>query len=249
MLDQAIARDPKFYLVYCQLAAAHNYFYFFGFDHTPARLALAEAALTAAVRLRPEAGETHLARATFFYRCQLDYDHARRELALAREALPNNSEIFELTGYIDRRQGLWHESARSLQRAVELDPRNFFTLQQIAYSYQECRQFRAMAAVLDRALALAPRELDNRVTRALVDLEWRADPRPLHATIRSLLAENPESASDVADQWLYVSLCERDLSAIAQAVAAIPASQGIIETVAHNGIRLGTAEDILEGIG
>src|SRR5437762_9918908 len=44
-LDQAIARDPNFYLAWCQLAAAHNYIYFFGFDHTPARLALAEAAL------------------------------------------------------------------------------------------------------------------------------------------------------------------------------------------------------------
>ena len=31
-------------------------------DHTPARLALAEAALQAATRLRPDAGETHLAR-------------------------------------------------------------------------------------------------------------------------------------------------------------------------------------------
>ena len=70
--------------------------------------------------------------------------------------MPNNSEIFELTGYIDRRQGLWNESARSLQRALALDPRNFFMLQQIALSYQQFRQFRAMAAALDRALALAP---------------------------------------------------------------------------------------------
>lgn len=224
LLDQAITRDPNFYLAYCQLASAHNYFYFFGFDHTPARLALADAMLKAAVRLRPDAGETHLAKATFFYRGNLDYDHARAELALAQNSLPNNSEIFELTGYIDRRQGLWHESARSLQRAVELDPRNYFILQQIASSYQESRQFGAMAAALDRALALAPDDLDNRVTRALVDLEWRADTRPLHQAIQSLLAENPKSAPDLGDQWLYVSLCERDLSAAAQAAAVIPES-------------------------
>jgi len=220
-LDQAIARDSNFYLAYCQLAAAHNYLYFFGFDHTPARLAMADAVLKAAERLRPDAGETHLARATFLYRCNLDYEHARAELALAQQVLPNNSEIFELTGYIDRRQNLWHESARSLQRALELDPRNFFILQQIAYSYQELRQFGAMAAALDRALALAPDDLDTRVTRALVDLEWRADTRPLHQTIQSLLSENPQSATDLADQWLYVSLCERDSSAATQAAAVI----------------------------
>jgi TolB-like protein len=224
LLEQAIARDPDFYLAYCQLSAAHDYLYFFGLDHSPARLTSADAALKAVVRLRPDAGETHLARANFFYRCYLDYNHARGELALAQRALPNNSEIFELTGYMDRRQGLWNESARSLQRALELDPRNFFMLQQIALSYQEFRQFGAMAAALDRALVLIPRDLDTRVTRALVDLEWKADARPLHETVRTILAENPATAADLSAQWFYVALCERDPAAAAQALAAMPAS-------------------------
>jgi TolB-like protein/Tfp pilus assembly protein PilF len=224
LLEQAIARDPDFYLAYCGLSAAHDYLYFFGLDHTPARFAAADAALTAVVRLRPDAGETHLARANFLYRCHLDYEHARVELALAQHSLPNNSEIFELIGYIDRRQGLWNESARSLQRALELDPRNCFMLQQIALSYQEFRQFTAMAAALDRALALMPRDRDTRLTRALVDLEWKADPRPLRESITAILAEDPSAAPDVAAQWFYVALCERDLSATARALAAIPAS-------------------------
>lgn len=224
LLDQAIARDRDFYLAYCELAAAHDYLYFFGLDHTPARLASADAALKAVVRLRPDAGETHLARANFFYRCYLDYDHARTELALAQRSLPNNSEIFELTGYMDRRQGLWNESARSLQRALELDPRNFFMLQQIALSYQEFRQFGAMAAALDRALALIPRDLDTRVTRAVVDLEWKADTRPLHEAVRTILAEDPATAGDLAANWFYLALCERDPAATTQALAAMPAS-------------------------
>ena len=224
LADQAIARDPDFFLAYCQLASAHNYIYFFGFDHTPARLALADGALKALFRLRPDAGETHLARADFFYRCYLDYEKARAELAIAQRALPNNSEIFELTGYIDRRQGLWNESARSLQRALALDPRNFFILQQIALSYQEFRQFRAMAAALDRALALAPRDLDTQITRASVDLAWRANPRPLHESIRTILRENPVAAADLAAQWFELALCERDSGALTEALAAIPAS-------------------------
>src|SRR5438067_6251686 len=224
LLDQALARDPDFFLAYCQLAGAHNYLYFFGLDHTPARLALADGALKTIIRLRPDAGETHLARADFFYRCYLDYEKARAELAVAQRALPNNSDIFELTGYIDRRQGLWNESARSLQRALALDPRNFFILQQIALSYQEFRQFRAMAAALDRALVLIPGDLDTRVTRALVDLEWRPDPRPLRESIRTILAENPATASDVAAQWFYLALCERDPAALTEALAAMPAS-------------------------
>ena len=224
LLNQAIERDPEFFLAYFQLGSAHNYLYFFGLDHSASRLALADSALKAVCRLRPEAGETYLARADFLYRCYLDYEKARAELAMAKRALPNNSEIFELTGYIDRRQGLWSESARNLQRALALDPRNFFILQEIALSYQESRQFRSMAAALDRALALAPRDQDTQITRALVDLEWRADPRPLHQNIRTILADNPAAAPDVAAQWFYLALCERDPDALSQALAAIPAS-------------------------
>ena len=96
-------------------------------------------------------------------------------------------------------------------------------LQQIATSYQEFRQFGAMAAALDRALALVPRDLDTRITRALVDLEWRADSRRLRETIRAILAEDPNAAVDLADQWLYLALCERDPPAAARAVAVMSA--------------------------
>src|SRR5438045_9364778 len=62
LLDEAVKRDPSFFDAYCQLAWAHETLYAAkGSDHTPARLALAEAALQAARRLRPDAAETPLA--------------------------------------------------------------------------------------------------------------------------------------------------------------------------------------------
>src|SRR5207253_2839360 len=79
--------------------------YFLGYDHTPARLALADAAIGAAFRLRPNAGEAHLARAENLYRGRLDYDGALAELDIARRTLPNDPRIFELTGFIQWRQG------------------------------------------------------------------------------------------------------------------------------------------------
>ncbi|HZR78750.1 MAG TPA: hypothetical protein VFA58_06045, partial [Chthoniobacterales bacterium] len=58
LLEQAIARDPSFFLAYCQLSLAHDQQYFLtGADHTPARQAKAQAALDAALRLRPDGGE------------------------------------------------------------------------------------------------------------------------------------------------------------------------------------------------
>src|SRR4029077_5502413 len=68
LLNQAVSRDPTFFQAYCQLAWVHDVLYFLGYDRTPARLAQAEAAIQAAFRLRPDAGEAHLARAENFYR-------------------------------------------------------------------------------------------------------------------------------------------------------------------------------------
>ena len=61
LLNKAVARDPNFFLAYCQLAFVHDLFYQQGIDHTPTRLALAKSAIDSAFRLRPDSGEAHLA--------------------------------------------------------------------------------------------------------------------------------------------------------------------------------------------
>ena len=210
-------------VAYCELAGVHDYIYFYGIDHTPARLTLAEAAVTNALKLEPESGEAHLTKAQHLYRGYFDYDGARVELAIARRTLPNDPRVPELTGYIDRRQGRQEEGLRNLERALELDPRNFGTLQQIALSYGAFRRYPEMAAVLDRALAIVPADVsvDTRVTRAQVNLDWQADTRPLHAVIEAILAENPAAMEGSADNWLCLALCERDPVAARRALAAL----------------------------
>ena len=93
LLDQAVARDPLFFLAYGELAGAHDRIYFLGFDHTEARLKLSETALQAVRRLQPQSGETHLALAQHLYWAYSDYDRARAELVIARRTLPNESRI------------------------------------------------------------------------------------------------------------------------------------------------------------
>src|SRR3984893_12184445 len=82
LLNEAIQRDPAFALAYYHLAHAHDLLYFLGADHTQARLAMADEAIRAVARLRPDSGEAHLARAKHFYWGYLDYDRARAELEL-----------------------------------------------------------------------------------------------------------------------------------------------------------------------
>jgi TolB-like protein/class 3 adenylate cyclase/Tfp pilus assembly protein PilF len=221
LLNQALARDPSFFLAQCQLAYSHDELYFLNFDHTPARLAAAEAAVEAASRLRPDAGETHLARANHFYCGYLDYDKALAELASAQKTLPNDARVFELTGYIARRRGKYEEALRDLERALELDPRNFFTLQQVALTHYNLRRYREVAAILDRALIIKPDDVETKTTRALVELDWKADTRPLHQTIDEIRTQNPAGIQNVADIWLLLVLAERDTVAASAALAAL----------------------------
>ena len=221
LLDGAIARDPSFLVAYCHLARAHDITYFLGFDHTPARLALADAAVQAALRLRPNAGEAHLALAQHLYWGYRDYDRARQELAIARRALPNEPLALVLAGYIDRRQGRWDESTRELESALELDPRNLFILQQMFYCYEYLRRFKDAAAVLDRVVSINPNDVTTRAQRAYIDLEWRGDVQPLHASIESIITQDAKAAPTVSDRWMFLALCERDSSAAERALTAM----------------------------
>jgi TolB-like protein/class 3 adenylate cyclase/Flp pilus assembly protein TadD len=220
LLNQAVARDPSFFKAYCQLANVHDTLYLLGFDHTPARLASAEAAIQAAFRLRPDAGETHLARAQNLYRGYLDYKAALAELEVAGQTLPNDPGVFELKGYIERRQGRWEESTRNLEHAIDLDPRNFFTLQQIGLSYGVLRRYAEQISVLDRALAVEPNDANVKVALASVEFHWKANTRPLHQTIDSIRAANPSALPSVVNDWLSCALAERDVAAAKNALNA-----------------------------
>jgi TolB-like protein/class 3 adenylate cyclase/Tfp pilus assembly protein PilF len=221
LLDQALTRDPSFFLAQCQLAYVHDNMYFLGIDHTPARLAAGDSAVNAAFKLRPDGGEAHLARAEHLYRGYLDYDGALAELEIARRTLPNDPRVFELTGYIARRRGNQEEGLRNLQRAIELDPRNFFTLEQIALSYLNLRRYADEAAVLDRALAIKPDDVDTRVVRALIPFDAQADPRPLRDTIEKIRAADPEAIKSVADSWVICALAQRDAASAESALRAL----------------------------
>ena len=221
LLEQALARDPSFFLAQCQLANTHGYLYFLGIDHTSERLAATKAAVDAAVRLQPDAGEAHLARAELLYRGYLDYDGALAELALARKTLPNDPRVFELTGYIARRRGHAQEGLRNLQRAAELDPRNFFILQQIALSDFSVRRYADAALVLDRALTIKPDDVDTKLVRASIALDEKAQTQPLHQALAEIRAQGPEAIAKVADSWLLCALAERDATAAEAALVAL----------------------------
>src|SRR5881398_1290233 len=121
-LDEAIRRDEKFVAAYCYAARANDLLYIFDLDPTPQRISLADSAVKAALRLRPDSAEAHFARADYLFRCLRDYDRALEELAIARPGLPNSTPFFILSGYINRRRNHFADAERDFSTAFAIDP-------------------------------------------------------------------------------------------------------------------------------
>src|SRR5262249_41519143 len=151
---------------------------------------LAEAAVQAAARLRPDAGETLLARAWNLYWGYRDYDGALAELEIARQTLPNDFHVPFLMAAIQRRRGHWEESTRNLERAAELNPRDLETRMGFAMNYTFLRRYADAKAALASTLTVFPNDLGTRVWPAYVEFQEKADTRPLHQMLDSIRATN-----------------------------------------------------------
>ena len=222
LLNKAVARDPNFLLAYCQLAFVHDAVYREEIDHTPARLALAKAAIDAAFRLRPDSGEAHLALGWHLYWGYSDYDRARAELALAQQSLPNNPRVYYLAGRMDRSQGRWADAIRNLERACDLDPQNLPYLIYFGATYAWLNDYEQWTKVMDRIVALHPDRV-GRLFRASIEVHRRTDTGPLRAEIEKILTNEPGSEKDpfVAGQRYTVALYDRDWDAAGRAAAVL----------------------------
>jgi len=218
LLNQAVARDPSFFDAYCQLAYAHDDVYNDYVDHTSARLALAEAAIQAAARLRPDAGETHLARARNLYWGYWDYDGALAELKIARRTLPNDFRIPQMTAFIQNRQGHWEEGTRSLKQAIELNPRDLHLRVETALHYTFLRRYADVKSALASTLAVSPNDLNTRIWPTYVEFQEKADTRPLHQMLDLIRATNPAGMRDISEWSLACALAERDATATKEAL-------------------------------
>jgi TolB-like protein/Tfp pilus assembly protein PilF len=187
-LDEAIKRDEKFVAAYCYAARANDLLYFLDLDPTQDRILLAETAVNAALRLRPDSAEAHFAMADFLFRCRRDYDRALEELAIARPGLPNSTPFFILSGYITRRRNHWLEAERDFSTAVALDPRNPNAYNLLADTYVLQRRFSEAVQTYDRVMDAGEQTPIVQFRRASAGFSGSGDTKPL----REVLASSPD---------------------------------------------------------
>jgi TolB-like protein/class 3 adenylate cyclase/Tfp pilus assembly protein PilF len=155
---RAIELDPKFALALARYSQLESWIFHI-FDPTRERRQKARALAEQALQLQPDLPEAHLAMGSSYYYGDNNYDAALKEFEIARRGLPNESEVYLSLGAIQRRQGKWAESTANLEKAVSLNPKDSWPLQNLAENYQVLRNFDAANKTIDRGLQINPTDV------------------------------------------------------------------------------------------
>ena len=222
LLEEAVRRDSNFVLAYCLMCEIQLDLYWYGFDHTAARLEQARAALQAAERIQPDAGEVHAQKGLFAYHGFRDYKTAHTEFDLARQTLPNSSRLYLYLGSAERRQARWDDALKSFDRAVELDPRNFVVTEEAGFTYGGVGRAADAVRLLKRAVELSPKDYFARIALAQWPYFTRADLKPLRQQLNEFREEGAEATSNAAETFVTCALDERDRAAAEQALSYVP---------------------------
>jgi TolB-like protein/Flp pilus assembly protein TadD len=155
LYQRAIDLDPNFALAIARYSQLESWIQH-TFELTPERRQKALHLAERALQLQPDLPEAHLARGFSYYYGDNNYDAALKEFEIAKDGLPNESEVYLALGAIQRRQGKWDESTANLEKAVALSPKDVWVVQNLAFNYQMLRDFDKANRAIDRALAIDP---------------------------------------------------------------------------------------------
>jgi len=165
-------------------------------------------ALQAKLSPQPDLPEAHLALGSSYYYGDNNYDAALKEFEVAQRGLPNESEVYLSLAAIQRRQGKWVESTANFEKAVSLNPKDIWPLQNLAFNYQMLRNFDKANATIDRALALDPTALPPLEVKSKLAIAEKGDfsvAEKAFAAVKSMPMTNEQklrTASARADVFL-----------------------------------------------
>jgi len=209
LLEDALSRDPNFALAHALASRFHGELYWFGYDRTRDRLAKARTEAETALKLRPELGDARLALAYYYYFGGRHYDLALKELEFARQATPNDAEIWDAIGAIERRRNRWDEAVAYFERARQLDPRNPSVIWNLGETYTSLRRYDEADRLFAHGLQVHPNAHLFSLACATHELKQDGNPAPLEAALKNMPPDfNP--GGSVTTVAVRVALMQRD---------------------------------------
>jgi tetratricopeptide (TPR) repeat protein len=236
MLEEAISRDPEFVLAYCELAKWHDEIFFRRNvasreemeENTADHRGLSEAALEKARRVQRNSGAVHLMLARHALQISNNAEEAEIQIQLARQALPNNSEVEMIAGRVARRMDRWDESLRCFEKAVSLEPRDLTLRALLANTYRFVRRYDDYDRVWGSMMARMPADklATTPIERSLALLEKSADLKPLRDALAMQMAAHQVDEEDTATFQMMLALWSHDADGIDRVLARNPPPMG-----------------------
>jgi TolB-like protein/Tfp pilus assembly protein PilF len=174
LYDRAVQLDPNFAVALARSSLLQSWIVH-NFDRTWERREKARALAERALQLQPDLPEAHLAVGYSYYYGDNNYDAALREFEIAQRGLPNESDAYLAIGAIQRRQGKWAESTANLEKAVGLNPKDIWSLQNLTFNYAMLRNYDVAYKTIDRALALDPNALEPLEVKSKLAIAEKGD--------------------------------------------------------------------------
>ena len=174
LYDRAVQLDPNFAVALARSSLLQSWLVH-NFDRTSERREKARALAERALRFQPDLPEAHLAVGYSYYYGDNNYDAALREFEIAQRGLPNESDAYLAIGAIQRRQGKWAESTANLEKAVGLNPKDIWSLQNLTFNYAMLRNYDVAYKTIDRALALDPNALEPLEVKSKLAIAEKGD--------------------------------------------------------------------------
>ena len=228
MFEKAVLQDPRFVQAYVLLARCHGSVYWYHFDRTEERAARSKKAADRALELGPNIPEAHYALGAYYYLCQLDYERALKELFVALEKQPKNSEVLSFVAYIKRRQGKLGKNVDYLKRALEIDPRSVDITRNLGDTYFLMRNYIEGEHFYKLAISLSPDYISPYIASsasvAFLYISWEGSTRKAREVLEQA-SQRIRSADDQNDAHYLGSILDiydKDFQGALEHVSLMP---------------------------
>jgi tetratricopeptide (TPR) repeat protein len=212
MYEKAVELDPAFALAYAKLSDVHANMYWYHYDRSEERLAMAKETVDKALELNPELPEAHLALGHYYYHGHLDYDRALEQFAIARKSQPNNSSVLSFIGYVQRRQGKFGQALASIKDAYELDPLSSQLAGEVGITLWILRRYSEAEPYYNRAISLAPDvPQESYIKKAQLYLCWQGSTEKARAVLAEALQNTKsEENVDIVNSLIMLDVFDRN---------------------------------------
>jgi serine/threonine protein kinase/tetratricopeptide (TPR) repeat protein len=216
--QQAVELDTAFALAYAELARGHARLYYLWYDHSPARLEMANRAADRALALAPEMPAVHLALGYYHLYAERDPKKALEQFIIAEKGMPHNVDILIAKADVSSLIGLWEEALESTREAFELSPRDGSLAVDLAERNWVLRRYEDAVKTCNLAIELTPDDAWPYLFKVFSIWSWKGDP----SETRSVLEAVSPSHDWASWTWYWQDMNERNYRKAVERLTSSP---------------------------